>query len=219
MRFEITNRTAFIMIVGLTLTAGCSPTLRFERVEHFPPGIQIDTYASAWTNRLRPSEVSEQFDARYEDVWQAAKEAARRLGQRVEKAELIIDGAAGKIQILDEQHVPENTAADTGTPGTLRRPKGSKLSGWRDEFLILVSSLSERRTKVTVSRVVLGIPRFRFCFYVAAMCERGTLEPEISNGQLENWLLTQISDVLEQATVREKFALQQHEMGRVTLPH
>jgi len=60
---------------------------------------------------------------------------------------------------------------------------------------------------VTVSRTVLGVPRFRFCLYVVAMCEIGTYEPEVSNGQIENWVLTQITDQLTTAAPRDKFIL------------
>lgn len=196
MRIESKKRAALFVLVGLSLPAACSNAIRFERVEHFPLGIQIDTFASAWENRLRPSQISEHFDARYADVWQAAKIVAWRLEKKTEKAETTFDEETGRIQITDEQQVHETASPEADDPGHVRRPSGSKLSGWKDEFLIQVSAISERRTMVTVSRAVLGIPRFRFCFYVAAMCERGTYEPEVSNGQIENWVLTQITDEL-----------------------
>jgi hypothetical protein len=148
-------------------------------------------------NRIHPSTVSEQFDARYAEVWQAAKMVARRLERRVEKAETVIDEEAGKIQITDEHKVIQDVTSDTGNRGSIRRPGGPRLTGWKDEFLIQVIAISEGRTTVTVSRAVLGIRRFRFCLYVAALCERGTYEPEVSNGQIENWVLTQIADELE----------------------
>jgi hypothetical protein len=93
--------------------------------------------------------------------------------------------------------VIQDVTSDTGTHGSLRRAGASRLAGWKDEFLIQVIAISERRTTVTVSRTVLALPRFRFCIYVAAMCERGTYEPEVSNGRIENWVLTQITDELE----------------------
>ena len=197
MFIESKERAALFVLVGLSLPAACSNTIRFERVEHFPAGVQVDTFASAWINRVHPSQVSEHFDARYADVWQAAKIVAGRLGRKVEKAETIIDEENGRIQITDDQEVIEDVTSDTGNHESLRRSGASRLAGWKDEYQIQVVATSEGRTTVTVSRAVLALPRFRFCFYVAAMCKRGTYEAEVSNGQIENWVLTQITDELQ----------------------
>jgi hypothetical protein len=202
MRIERKVRVALFVLVVLSLPAACSSTVRFERVEHFPAGIQIDTLASAWLNRFQTSEVHVQFDAHYADVWQTAKVVARRLEKRVEKAEVTIDEEAGTIKLTDEQPLFLETAPDAGNRETLRRPGGSRLAGWKDEFLIHVIATSDGRTMVTVSRAVLGMPRYQFCIYVAALCRIGTLEPEISNGQIENWVLTQITDELERTMSR-----------------
>ena len=196
MRIESKERAALFVLVWLSLPTACSNTIRFERVEHFPAGIQIDTFASAWMNSIQPSQVSEQFDARYADVWQAAKIVAGRLERKVERAETIVDEDAGRIQITDDNEVTQDVTSDAGHQGNLRRPGTSRLTGWKDEFLIHVNAMSEGRTAVTVSRAVLALPRFRFCLYVAAMCKRGTYEAEVSNGQIENWVLTQITDEL-----------------------
>ena len=196
MRIESKERAALFVLVGLSLPTACSSTVRFERVEHFPSGIQIDTFASAWMNSIHPSQVSEQFDARYAEVWQAAKIVAGRLERRVERAETIVDEEAGRIQITDDNEVIQDVTSDAGHQGNLRRPGESRLTGWKDEYQIQVIAISDRRTTVTVSRAVLALPRFRFCFYVAAMCKRGTYEAEVSNGQIENWVLTQITDEL-----------------------
>src|SRR5574341_154577 len=99
MRIESKTRAALLVLVWLSLPAACLNTIRFERVERFPAGIQIDSFASAWINRIHPSQVSEQFDARYAEVWQAAKVVAGRLEKRVERPGIIIDEKAGKIQI------------------------------------------------------------------------------------------------------------------------
>jgi len=196
MRIESKARAPLFVLAWLSLLAACSSTIRFERVEHFPSGIQIDTFASAWINRVHPSQVSEHFDARYADVWRAAKVIAGRLEKRVEKAATTIDEETGKIQITDDQEVMQDVTSETGDHATLRRSGATRLAGWKDEYQIRVVAISERRTTVTVSRAVLALPRFRFCFYVAAMCKRGTYEAEVSNGQIENWVLTQITDEL-----------------------
>jgi len=196
MRLGNAGGLLFLMLIGLSLPIACSPAGRFERVDHFPSGPQIDTFASAWLNRLHPSQVRKQFDARYEDVWETANMVARRLGVQVEKAAIFIDQDNGEIIITDELQIVRDTVPEPDDRSNLRRSSGSRLGGWKDEFLIHVTSLSEKRTMVTVSRTVLGVPRFRFCLYVAAMCESDTYEPEVSNGQIENWVLTQINDAL-----------------------
>lgn len=197
MRIKSKESVALLVLVWLSLPTACSNTIRFERVEHFPSGIQIDTFASAWINRVHPSQVSEHFDARYADVWRAAKIVAGRLERKAEKAETTIDEEGGRIQITDDQEVIQDVTSETGDHVTLRRSGASRLAGWKDEYQIQVVAISEGGTTVTVSRAVLALPRFRFCFYVAAMCERGKYEPEVSNGQIENWVLTQITDELE----------------------
>lgn len=200
-----TNRVGFVVPLILSLPIACTPTLRFERVEHFPAGIQIDTLASAWANRFQTSEISVELDVRYGEVWRATQIVARRLEKRVEKPELLIDEAAGTIKLTDEQPLYQNIAPDADGRAQVRRPGGTRLAGWKDEFVIHVIGTSESRTRVTVSRAVLGMPRYQFCIYVAALCRIGTLEPEISNGQLENWILTQISDEIDRMMSRERF--------------
>lgn len=196
MCIERKERAALAVLVGLILPLACSNTIRFERVETFPSGIQIDTFASAWVNDVHPSSVNVLFDARYADAWQAAKLVAGRLERKVEKADTVVDEEAGRIRITDDNEILQEVASDAGHEGNLRRPGASRLTGWKDEFLIEVKAVSEGRTTVTVSRAVVALPRFRFCFYVAAMCKRGTYEAEVSNGQIENWVLTQITDEL-----------------------
>ena len=205
MRIGNSQRVGLFLLVALSLPIACSNTLRFERVEHFPAGMQIDTLSSAWVNGFHPSEISQQFDAPYSEVWEAAKLVAKRLELRVEKAELTVDEAAGKITVTDEQQMLEDVTPRTEDRGQLRRPGGSRLGGWKDEFLVRVSPTPDGRIMVTVSRAVLGMPRYRFCIYVVALCQRGTYEPEISNGQIENWMLTQIADEVMLTMIRERY--------------
>ena len=82
-----------------------------------------------------------------------------------------------------------NPAATDYDPDELR------LRGWIDEFRFQVTALSADRTKVTVARTVRGIPGFWICPYTLAACGKG-YEPEVSNGKLEDWILTQIEDDL-----------------------
>jgi hypothetical protein len=182
----------------ILLSAACANATRLERVDEFPAGIQIATFTSAWMNRLHPSEVSRTFAVRHARAWQTAKAVARRLEARRAKVESRYDEEAGSIRITSEQQIDELSSDEDASIG-LRKPGRSRLSGWKDEFLIQVTALSAGETRVLVSRTVLGIPRFRFCFHVAAMCELGKYEPEISNGRVEQWVLTQIADELARA--------------------
>jgi hypothetical protein len=76
-------------------------------------------------------------------------------------------------------------------------PDDLRLRGWIDEFVFQVTALSANRTKVTVARTVRGIAAFRLCPYTLAACTKG-YEPEVSNGKIEDWILTRIEDDLAQ---------------------
>ena len=74
-------------------------------------------------------------------------------------------------------------------------PDAERIEGWKDEFLIKVEALDSNRTKVTVSRKVVGIPSFRLCGDDLVQC--GSLyEPEVYNAKIEDWILTKIEDDL-----------------------
>ncbi len=181
------RRTAWLCL-GAAALAGCAGE-QFERVEERPEGIQIEDIASGVVSRSHASEVTDRYDASYAVVWDSTVRVARRVEALGVEPVLRLDPAHGHIS-LRESHVMSQEETDYD-------PDQLRLRGWIDEFQFQVTALSNDRTKVTVSRTVRGIPGFRLCAYVLSSC--GNLfEPEVSNGKIEDWILTQIEDGLAQ---------------------
>jgi len=179
---------ASLVLLSLGTRTGCAGD-QFERVEQRPEGIQINDVASGWATRSYASEVSDRYDAPYAVVWDATLRMARRVENLGVKPALRLDPARGEIAVRESRLM--NPAETDYEPDELR------LRGWIDEFRFQVTALSADQTKVTVARTVRGIPSFRICPYTLAACGKG-YEPEVSNGKLEDWILTQIEDDLGQ---------------------
>lgn len=183
--------------VQLLVHIACAPSYHFEREEVYPGGLQIDDLASAYLNEEKPSHVVLDVEAPFEETWNAAKQVARRFDQLEARAEstVTIDAASGRIRI-EQVHAPEELAAARAAGGAgVRTGVGSRFREWISELSIELTRVSPTDTKVTVSRVVLGVPSIRICVGTISVC-RGMYEPEISNGRVENWVLTQLKDLL-----------------------
>ena len=177
-----------LLVTGclLSLSGACSSQPEFERVEEYPEGIQVDSAASAWSNKLHSSNVSDRYPAGYEKVWAATKRVAQHFENLHGKPVMRIDEKQGRIELRDTHRVDRSKEYN---------PDALRIQGWKDEFLIKVEALDPNRTKVTVSRTVVGIPAFRICEDVLVSC--GALyEPEVSNTRIEDWILTKIEDDL-----------------------
>lgn len=171
---------------GLIAAGGCSDE-KFHRVEQQPEGMQIDPVASGMTNKSHTSHVTDRYNASYADVWAATLRVANRVKQQGVKPVMLADQAKGEIK-LRETRLMQRTDEEFD-------PDELRLRGWVEEFVFQVAAMSNGRCKVTVSRTVRGIPAFRVCGFVQAACASG-LEPEVSNGHMEDWILTQIEDDL-----------------------
>jgi hypothetical protein len=177
-----------LVLLALGSGVGCVGN-GFERVEEQPAGIEINQVASGMASKSYASHVSDRYDAPYETVWAAATRVARRIQQMGVEPALRLDPTRGEI-VVRENRVIRQGGGDYD-------PDDLRLEGWIDEFLFQVTALSPDRTKVTVARTVRGIPRFRICAYTLGACSKG-YEPEVSNGKIEDWILTQIEDDLAQ---------------------
>lgn len=175
-----------LLCAGLVGAGGCGSE-SFHRTETQPQGMQIDAMASGLANTSHTSHVSDRYSAPYANVWEATLRVANRVKQQGVKPVLLADQTRGEIK-LRESHVMRNTDQEFD-------PDELRLRGWVDEFQFQVGALPDGRTKVTVSRTVRGIPAFLVCGFVIAACQKG-LEPEVSNGHMEDWILTQIEDDL-----------------------
>lgn len=176
----------------------CAPSYHFERVEAYPGGLQIDELASAYLNKEKPSHVTLNVEAPYEQTWDAARKVAHQLKQidSASESTVTIDSDSGRIHI-EQVHIPEEVAAVRAAGGPYPKNEVTyRLREWVSEFYIELTKVSPTNTKVTVSRDVLGVPSMRICAGTLGAC-RGMYEPEISNGRVENWVLTQLQDLLK----------------------
>lgn len=170
------------------LLVGCASSEDFRRVEQPPEGIQISELASATSTRLHRSQVSGRFEAPVAVVWDAAVRVVPKLERLGELPRSTYDRRKGRIEVREthstRQDAPEAAAEDMA------------FRGWKDDFVIEVKQASDTETTVTVHRTVLGIPGFRACRF-HQLCNRRGYEPEVSNGQIEDWFLTQVEDELK----------------------
>lgn len=181
-----TNWGILVCVWVLGLSGACSSQQEFQRVEEYPEGMQIDSAASAWSNKLHTTNVSDRYGAGYDEVWAATKRVAHHFEKLHGKPVMRIKEKDGTIELRDTHRVDKTKAYN---------PDAERIEGWKDEFLIKVEALDSTRTKVTVSRKVVGIPSFRLCGDDLVQC--GALyEPEVSNVKIEDWILTKIEDDL-----------------------
>jgi len=181
--------TGALAASSLGLLAACSGEQRFQRVEQFPRGPQINYAASSFLTQVHTTHVSDRYTAPYAGVWAAAKRVVERLEKAWAKPTASVDEDMGVI-VLTTDHREDEAK-------TMFNPDPLRIKGWRDEIRIKVIELYEDRTKVVVSRTVLGAPYDRRCPDRSLECAKPIIyEPEVSNGQIENWILTQIEDAI-----------------------
>ena len=157
-------------------------------MEQVPEGMQINELASASARQLHRSRVSDRFAAPYEVVWDAVVRVVPKLEQLGEMPLSTYDKRHGRIEVR-ETHTSRQDDSDATAEDRAFR-------GWKDDFVIEVSRVSDMDTKITVHRTVLGLPGFRACRF-HRICTRRNYEPEVSNGRIENWFLTQVEDELK----------------------
>lgn len=177
-----------MLIIGCIfgLSGACSGQQEFKHVEEYPEGIQIDPTKSALASKLETTTVSDRYPAGYDEVWAATKRVAQHFEKLHGRPVMRVDEENGQIELRDTHRVDRTGGYN---------PDAERIEGWKDEFLIKVEALDSNRTKVTVSRKVVGIPSFRLCGDDLVQC--GALyEPEVSNAEIEDWILTKIEDDL-----------------------
>jgi hypothetical protein len=173
----------------LAVLTGCTARQEYHRVEQAPKGIQIDDLASARSGTPHRSRISNRYPAPYEQVWQAALAVVPKLEQLGELPVSKSDKATGRIEVR------ETHRTDQGEPQ--RSAEELAFRGWKDDFLIEIQALSADETQITVRRTVLGIPGFRACRgHRGCLHPRRGYEPEESNGEIEEWFLTQVENEL-----------------------
>ena len=176
------------LLVPSSLTASCSTEPGFHRVEEFPEGMNTDQWASATHTRLHTTQVSNRYQASYSEVWEATIRVARKFEKHYGKPILHINEKKGSIHFSDT-----NLFDRTQMPNDVET---ERLQGWKEQVTIRVRTIQEDLIKVTVFRTVEGMVYFGLNPVAAVRNYRKYLEPEISNGELEDWFLTKIKDDL-----------------------
>ena len=168
---------------------GCGTGQEFHRVEQPPAGMQTKELASATSTQSHRSKVATRYAASYDQVWDAAVRAVPKLEQLGELPLSKYDKAHGRIEVRETHTTPQE--------GPQTSAEDLSFKGWKDDFVIEVRRVSDTETKVIVHRTVLGIPGFRACRgHRGRIRPRRAYEPEVSNGEIEDWFLTQIQDEL-----------------------
>lgn len=169
---------------------GCTASHDVHRVEQPPSGMQIKELASATATQSHRSRVSTSYPASYDLVWDAALRVVPKLEKLGELPVSKYDKPHGRIEVRETHTTPQD--------GPQTSAEDLSFKGWKDDFLIEVRRVSDAETKVTVHRTVLGIPGFRACRgHRGCIRPRRAYEPEESNGEIEDWVLTQIQDELK----------------------
>ena len=178
----------FFLLLLSTLTLSCSTDPEYHRVEEFPEGMNTDLWESATHRRLHTTHVSNRYRADYPEVWEATLKVARNFEKRYGKPILHIEPKKGEIRfsdtnLFDRKEIYSNVEAE-------------RLQGWKEQVQIKVRKMGDGLIKVTVYRTVEGMVYFGLNPVAAVRNYRKYLEPEISNGELEDWFLTKIEDNL-----------------------
>jgi hypothetical protein len=133
--------------------------------------------------------VSNRYQGNYSDVWEATIRVARKFEKHYGKPILHINKKKGSIHfsdtnLFDRKKMPNNVETE-------------RLRGWKEQVKIKVRTLKKDLIKVTVFRTVEGMVYFTpgtAAMGFGVRSYRKYLEPEVSNGELEDWFLTKIGD-------------------------
>ena len=184
----VCTRLCFLLIIA-SLSVSCSTEPSFHRVEEFPEGMNTDQLASATHTRLHTTHVSNRYQAGFDEVWDATVQVAKNFEKHYGQPILHINKKKKSIyfsetNLFDRKKMPNNIETE-------------RLRGWKEQVKIKVRSIKAKLTKVTVYRTVEGM-----VYYTPGTAAIGFgvrsyqdfLEPEISNGEIEDWFLTKIED-------------------------
>ena len=178
-----------LVMVAVTL-AGCIGEMSYKRVDEVPPGAQIDAVASSFYAVVRSPHVRYLYPAPYEDVWGAIKRVMETVKESGTEPHFTLDEENGLFAMtLDHR---DDIAKTMDNPNPIR------IKGWREEFRFELVRRPDSQTLVIASRVVLGVPFNRRCPEYVDPCPNPILfQPEVSNGQVERWILTRIREEVE----------------------
>ncbi len=167
--------------------------------------MNTDELASATHTRLHTTKVSNRYQASYAEVWEAANQVALGFEIRYGKPILHINKKKGTIRfsdtnLFDRKKMPNNIETE-------------RLRGWKEQVEIKVRPLKKDLIKVTVYRTVEGMVYYTpgaGAIGFGVRSYRNYLEPEISNGELEDWFLTKIGDEVASPSKQAKSNLRGH---------
>lgn len=146
-----------------------------QRVEEFPKGEQVSILIGGWLSGIKDVNViTRVYDAPYNKVWLAAKLTAEKLDKIGKRLLVLVDEKNGRTTngVIDQ-----NVLIGLGS------------GAWVDQFQIEVTSVSDNKTKVDITRKVV---------------EKDILggehwKSQYSNSNIEKWVLTQIDDQINPA--------------------
>lgn len=171
-----------VRLLGVTLVASsCATGGEFTRVDTFPKGEQTNVLIGGLMSGLKDTNVVERvYPVPYEKVWAAVKRVAERFDKVGKRPLVAVDEKNGRVQ-----------------NGQLTQDALIGLGGgaWADQFVMEATAVSPSQTRVAVARRV--VQKESTTLAGGRRGVEGRWKSQWSNGQVENWLLTQIEAELK----------------------
>lgn len=165
------NAVVVTLSCTLLLVAAQKP---FERVEQLPEGEQGGTLRSLTSVKDTHTETVT-ITASYAHAWAAVKAAAQKLDKLGKRPIVSVNEQSGRIQ--------------NGKIQLESMALSSTLMDWRDEIITEITAIDDRHVKLSVSRKLVH----------HALGDKNW-SAHMSNGKVERWFITQVSDELKKPT-------------------
>ena len=179
---------SILLLIGLAFTLSSCTSMGFDpgslnpwqsaptRVDTFPKGEQTNILIGGLMSGFKDVNVVERVhSAPYAKVWAAVKQVAEHFDKVGGRPLVAIDEKNGRIQ---NGRISENGLIGLGS------------TAWTDEFLMEVTAVSPAQTRVAIARKVVEKEIVTRAGNRKAI--EGRWKSQWSNGQIENWLHTQI---------------------------
>lgn len=151
----------------------------FKRIEEYPSGEQTKSViGSFFSGTVDVNTVEYVFDATLDKVWPAIKQVAKKFAKVSGR---IVVGINESNYLIQNGKISQDSMIGSGS------------GAWRDEFQMQALS-NENKTKVIVARKVVQ----------KEFTGKREWKTQLSNGKIENYLLTQIEDELNKPSLAQE---------------
>lgn len=159
---------------------------RVSRVTDFPAGRQENALVGTFMAGIEDATTTtHEIAAPADQVWTAAQAVTREFAK--------VGGRA--ISGIDHQSMRvKNGAITTGAA------VGGSVGSWLDEFVTEVTTVSESRSRISITRKLVTMTQPRGRVVGVAVAGDKTWKTARSNGDIERWIITRIEDTVAGTT-------------------